>query len=240
MSKKLKAQVIFDSNPTFTRSQMIAAFIEQLNMTQACASTYYSNCKKPSQNVDHKFQASTTKSLQPSSNKVVEGWMQRAIAKHNDVCRLAEQLFNVDLSSVDVLFDLKSKCAGMACRRGTRYFIRYNPQAMQDQNSDHGLNATIPHEIAHIVCMINPKLGYKHDLGWKMVCVKLGGSGARCHNLTLTNGKKTTKYFYNVDGVDVEIGPKYHEKIQMGSTSITLRSNKSTIFAHHFVSKVEK
>ena len=244
MSKKDQAQKIYDHyNRTMSRSDIIAMFISTIGMTQACANTYYANCKKAStNNVDHNFQAKTTIQVEKSSTKVVEDWMQIAIDKHNSVCRLAERVYGVDLSKVNVTFDLKGKSAGRAGVRGNffdrKYYIQYNPQAMQ-HDSNHGINNTIPHEIAHIVCFMNPKLGRNHDFGWKTVCERLGGNGERCHDLTLTNGKKTTKYLYNVEGVDIRIGAKVHNKIQNGCTTYRLKANKATVLHHHFVSKIE-
>jgi predicted SprT family Zn-dependent metalloprotease len=43
---------------------------------------------------------------------------------------------------------------------------------------DHRLLAddTIPHEVAHLICFHNPRLGQDHDQGWKEICRDLGGN----------------------------------------------------------------
>lgn len=56
--------------------------------------------------------------------------------------------------------------------------LRINKSAME-QNLDRVLNDVIPHEIAHVVCMLRPQHGHSHnhDDGWKAVAKRLGGTG---------------------------------------------------------------
>jgi SprT-like family. len=56
--------------------------------------------------------------------------------------------------------------------------VRINKSAVE-QNLERVLDDVIPHELAHIVCMLRPQYGHSHnhDAGWQAVCKRLGGSG---------------------------------------------------------------
>ena len=79
------------------------------------------------------------------------------------------------------------------------------------------MDDVIPHEIAHIVCMIKPYLGFGHDDGWQEVCKRLGGTGAA----TLGDGdftrlRRTTYFIYEVNGERFKLPRKEHNEIQEG------------------------
>lgn len=141
---------------------------------------------------------------------------QQIIEKCRQVMALAEQLFNVDMQGVDIRFDLKGRAAGMACRRGGHYYMRFNHDMLTREAFEHVLNNTVPHEVAHIVCFKNPNLGRNHDYGWARVCRQLGGTGDRTHSEEVVYGKGYT-YEYTTDrGHKVRVGDNHHKKIQMG------------------------
>ena len=102
-------------------------------------------------------------------------------AKCAEVFAKAAGMYGSDFSNVEIRFDLKGRCAGTASRRNGRYVLRFNHDMLSREAFDHVLNDTVPHEIAHLVCFMNPMLGRNHNHGWAHVCMRLGGSGARCH-----------------------------------------------------------
>ena len=138
-------------------------------------------------------------------------------AKCKEVFAKAKSLWpDMQFDNVAVRFDLKGRAAGMACRRVNSYSVRFNADMMTRDAFDHVLNNTVPHEIAHIVCMMNPRLGRNHDAGWTRVCRLLGGNGQRCHTEEVVYGKGNT-YEYTTDcGHRVRVSSVIHGKIQRG------------------------
>ena len=141
---------------------------------------------------------------------------QQVIEKTKACFDKVKELYGLDLSRVHVRFDLKGRSAGQACRRGMQYAIRYNHDMLTREAFDHLLNATVPHEVAHIVCFMNRALGADHNSGWERVCIALGGTGATRHKEEVVYGKGHT-YEYTTDrGNKVRVGDKYHKDIQAG------------------------
>lgn len=141
---------------------------------------------------------------------------QQIIDKCKEVFAKATELYGLDMGRVGIRFDLRGRAAGMACRRGAQYYMRFNRDMLTREAFDHVLNDTVPHEIAHIVCFMNPALGSNHNSGWERVCVALGGNGARCHKEDVVHGKGYT-YEYTTDrGHTVRIGDKHHAHVQRG------------------------
>ena len=141
---------------------------------------------------------------------------QQVIDKTKACFDKAKELYGLDLSRVHVRFDLKGRAAGVAMHRGGMYAIRYNRDMLTRDAFDHLLNATVPHEVAHIVCFMNRSLGADHNSGWERVCKALGGTGATRHKEEVVYGKGHT-YEYTTDrGNKVRVGDKYHKDIQQG------------------------
>ena len=142
---------------------------------------------------------------------------QQQVAENTKACfDKAKELYGLDLSRVHIRFDLKGRAAGQACRRGSQYAIRYNHDMLTREAFDHVLNNTVPHEVAHIVCFMDPRLGSDHNSGWERVCKALGGTGATRHKEEVVYGKGCT-YEYTTDrGNKVRVGDKYHKDIQAG------------------------
>lgn len=140
------------------------------------------------------------------------------------VMTLAEELYGVDMSEVDVLATLKSDCsagrAGYMFNRTTQerfsFYVNFNPIAIRDC-FETMFSEAIPHEIAHTVCQMRPDLGNDHDAGWKRVCIALGGTGGRCMSDTWEKIRKKNVYTYRVsNGDELEISAVRHSKIQKG------------------------
>ena len=150
---------------------------------------------------------------------------QQIIARCKEVIAKAEQLYNVDLSTLRITFDLRGRAAGMASARRdyrtralTDFMVRFNHDMLTRDAFTHVLEDTVPHEIAHIVCFANPTLGRNHDHGWARVCRALGGNGERCHSEDVVYGKGNT-YEYTTDaGHKVRMSQKLHNNVQQGRT----------------------
>jgi predicted SprT family Zn-dependent metalloprotease len=143
-----------------------------------------------------------------------------------DCIKKAETVLGVKMPNVKITFDLKGRCAGMAgmARRTPSgfeigFFIRYNAKFIEvgGKTAEHLLLDTVPHEVAHIVCMANPKLGNGHNAGWKRVCLALGGNGQRCYSendapeaVAINN-----PFVYTTDlGFEVKVSKIMHRRIQ--------------------------
>jgi SprT protein len=140
-------------------------------------------------------------------------------AKCKEVIALAMQRYGVDLARVVVKFDLRGRAAGMAMGRQGTYTVRFNhdmiargdEKVLRDMIED-----TVPHEFAHIVCFMRRNLGSNHDAGWRQVCIALGGSGGRTHEMEVVYGKGLT-YEYTTDaGHRVRVGDRHHAYVQSG------------------------
>ena len=148
--------------------------------------------------------------------------VRNCIEKANEVFGV-----NIDVNAVDIRLDIKGRCAGQAIRKGKALSLRFNPEAIVEFN-DQMTNDTIPHEVAHLVCYVNPRLGRNHDGGWKSVCRRLGGDDSRTHDMTLTAGRDIYRYEYNVNGEIILAGPKHHKKIQSVDALLSTFRVKST------------
>jgi predicted SprT family Zn-dependent metalloprotease len=138
------------------------------------------------------------------------------IAKVKACVEKGNELYGITLPKLDVRFDLRGRAAGMACRRGSQYYIRFNRDMLTRDAWEHIINNTVPHEVAHSFCFMNPALGSGHNSGWERVCEALGGNGTRCHKEEVVYGKGYT-YEYTTDrGHTVRVGDKYHAHVQRG------------------------
>ncbi len=143
------------------------------------------------------------------------------IKKFTDACHAkleeAKEKFGFD-KPVNLRFDIRGRKAGTASRdsRGN-YLMRFNPEGIV-KHYDEMLN-TIAHEVAHLVCFWNPRLGKDHDYGWQRVALELGCTGDRCHTMNLTPARapKPLEYSYRcTNGKIVEIGERHHQALQSG------------------------
>ena len=148
----------------------------------------------------------------------------------------AVDLFNLnfDAEAVKITFNVRGGVSGRATRRGNRYFLDFNREAIEKYFDDM-VTETIPHEVAHIVCFARPELGKGHDAGWTRVTRRLGGAAARTHNYDLSPGKVIRRFVYIISAQDViTIGPKHHKAIQTGARVFQSAKTRERIQPHHF------
>jgi predicted SprT family Zn-dependent metalloprotease len=148
-----------------------------------------------------------------------EAAMVQVIKKCHEVMDKANSLYGIDLKSkVDIRFDLTGSYAGFAGINKGQIYLRFNVDMLVGKSFNFILNDTVPHEIAHLMCFINPKLGGNHDRGWKSVCINLGGNGQRCHTEPVLASKTQTKFVYtSTNGLKVPVTAKVHDRIQLNS-----------------------
>ena len=150
------------------------------------------------------------------------------LAKVAELTQLANIRYNMQLPKVAVHFDLHGRAAGMACHKWGAYIMRFNVGMMEGDGWDHLINDTVPHELAHIVCFVNPRLGRAHDLGWKSVCVTLGGNGKRCHDEAVVYAKGRTYAYTSSTGHVIHLSEQRHSRVQRGG-NLCYRGGKGTV-----------
>lgn len=125
---------------------------------------------------------------------------------------------------------LQDSPAGLASmdRETGKVTVFLNAKAIEEDEA-RVMDDVIPHEIAHIVCMIKPYLGFGHDDGWQEVCKRLGGTGAA----TLGDGdftrlRRTTYFIYEVNGERFKLPRGDHNLIQgtEGTCDVIMGSGK--------------
>ena len=144
-----------------------------------------------------------------------------------EVIALGEQKFGVKLPHVQIRFDLRGQCAGVAghVRRidGNYYYVRFNIQHIQlgGKTYEHLLQETTCHELAHSFCQAFPKLGSNHDAGWKRVCIALGGNGSTRYSeedAPEAVAAQRPYVYITTSGNEVRVTKVIHTKIQLGNT----------------------
>ena len=116
---------------------------------------------------------------------------------------------------INLQFDLRGRAAGMAGYQLGRYFIRFNTDMMQNQSWQNLFNDTVPHELAHVICMSNGS-DHGHGLFWRRTCQWLGGSGKTCHTEKTVYAKGKTYAYKIANGTEVHLSAARHRRVQMG------------------------
>ena len=139
-----------------------------------------------------------------------------------EVLDKAISIFGIAIPPVRVEFFFKGKSHGSAGRRKDgSYYVKLNLLAAQADMNEM-MDDTIPHEVAHIVCFVNPMLGRNHDRGWQRVCMKLGGNPSRvCKNsvanAAIVPARVVSKYQYRATcGTVLTVTAHMHGKIMRG------------------------
>lgn len=139
-------------------------------------------------------------------------------AKCQALLAKAATLVGKEMPDVQIRFDLRGRCAGIAGRKGgfnPVYYVRFNVDMMTNQSWDHLINDTVPHEIAHIVCFVDGS-DRGHGSAWRRMCIALGGTGQTRHSEEVVYAKGQTYVYTTSTGHRVNVSQTIHRKIQMG------------------------
>lgn len=103
-----------------------------------------------------------------------------------DWLRRAERLFELEHRPIPVLFDLRGRVAGMYRVARRERQIRYNPSIFA-RHFEHGLQTTVPHEVAHYLTDRLYGLAHirPHGREWRAVMLALGVTPRATCNLDL-------------------------------------------------------
>lgn len=155
-----------------------------------------------------------------------------------DKClNLAKELYGFDMP-VKSIFRNTGRAGGKAQRRWNEYSVIFNTQLLADQTIEEVINEVVPHEIAHLVCFWNPSLGNNHDRGWQRVCIALGGSGKRTHDMPVKKARRTKKAIYQINGQEMQVGVTQHKRIQTRERRYRVAACGTAIEPSHFTGKI--
>lgn len=152
--------------------------------------------------------------------------------KTNEVLANAKALYGVDIKPT-VSYNLRGRVAGWAgckfcamTRKAKDFTLRFNRELIQGNHFEDIRDETVAHEVAHLVCFARPELGRKHDMGWRRVCLALGGNGKTRHDYDVIV-KGRWDYLTNL-GHKVSITKRYHDHVQRGGV-LNFKRGKGTI-----------
>lgn len=162
----------------------------------------------------------------------------RIIAKHDEVMRKARELFPAFRHAPEcrVYFYETGRAAGKA---HSDMRCGYNAHVFA-QDMERFLNDTVPHEVAHIVCLYT-RTDMGHGATWKRVCRMLGGNAQRCyagegiqHKMVRTR----KRYEYRATcGTLTMVSDVLHGKIQRGARGYFLANTKGRILPEGFTGR---
>lgn len=122
--------------------------------------------------------------------------------------------YNVPVTKIDVRFDIRGLCAGMASSAG---YVRFN-MFIAENNLSEFMNDTVPHEVAHMVAYgVSRRTGKRlqpHGYEWQAICRKLGGNAKRCHSFQVEEKVKPHRYVCLKCGKVHDVSPRKSNSIQ--------------------------
>jgi len=127
--------------------------------------------------------------------------------------RMVWNLFGLNLSHTEVVFEKRGKSTGGTCRGSWK--IDYNLDWAR-ANLQGFLTEVVPHEIAHAV---NHEMnGEGHDRQWKYIMRRMGVKPTRCVHSDMEgvkSARKTRRFRYVMPcGCDFTVGKKVHNQLQ--------------------------
>jgi SprT protein len=138
----------------------------------------------------------------------------------------AETLFELEHRPVPVSFDLRGRAAGMYRVRRNQAVIRYNPYIFS-RYFNHGLQATVPHEVAH--CITDRIFGLAnvrpHGKEWQTVMRALGAEPRASMHLDLAGIplRLQRRFAYQCDCTVHQLSSCRHNKIAAGKARYLCR-----------------
>lgn len=136
-----------------------------------------------------------------------------------------------------VIKEIKSyRALGRAGKKDGIWTIWVNFKAIEALGFEHYSKTTVPHEVAHIVCMFS-NLDNGHGWKWRSVARHLGDTGNSCANKDESEAfraatadmkrKPVYRYIYQrLDGREVKFTSHNHKKLQKDPTLLALNKLK--------------
>lgn len=149
---------------------------------------------------------------------------------------------NITAAEIPIKYYKNGKSAGFAgwneCKLTGKkdFYLRFN---MFNISNDYErmMSEVIPHEVAHIVCMVRPIYGKDHNAGWVRICKALGGNGKRTHDMEVERARPVRKrvvHVYKINGEEFVVGPIIHKKIQARKAKYLTKKGRYPILPEHY------
>lgn len=131
----------------------------------------------------------------------------------------AERLFDLRHEPIPVLFDLAGRAAGMYRVRRREAVIRYNPHIFA-RHFEHGLQTTVPHEVAHYITdrLYGLARVAPHGREWRGVMQALGAPAQASCRLDLAGVpmRRQRRYAYSCACRRHELSACRHNRVGSG------------------------
>ena len=173
-------------------------------------------------NYNHRMQASSVH-IQPI-NRLQQ---QEVIERTRHYIYRARELFSLDFPLIEVLFDLKGRCAGMFRVKNGVKQIRYNAYLFAKYFNDN-LENTVPHEVAHYIAyeVYGQRRIRPHGPEWNALMQAFHANPSRTCNYDL-NGipqRKQRRYLYLCQCTDMhQLSNRRHQRAITGQASYMCR-----------------
>jgi SprT protein len=165
----------------------------------------------------------------------IDALQQQQVRQATLAClRRAENLFRLGHQPVPVLFDLTGRAAGMYRVRRRQAVIRYNPYIFA-RDFDHGLQTTVPHEVAHYITDRLYGLAHvrPHGREWRAVMQALGAPARATCSLDLSGLplRRQRRFAYSCACTTHQLSSCRHNRVTAGRARYYCRSCGSELVA---------
>ena len=130
----------------------------------------------------------------------------------------ANQLMKLELSDIDIVFDLKGKASGMFVVKPSQIYIRYNEIVFSQYFEDAAVN-TVAHEVAHYVVfsIFGGRKVKPHGREWKhvMSLFKLKPEVTSRYDVSCLPLKRQKRFSYICGCMTHQLSTTRHNKIQL-------------------------
>lgn len=170
---------------------------------------------------------------------------QRAIEQRAfDLIQEGNNIWKTGVVVEYIKWNRAGRAAGMAgIDKDGKYYLVFSKE-LAEREFDTIMKDTVPHEVAHLITFYMNRQGRSKDRGhgvvWRRVCLSLGGTGKRCHNMEVTPMRNRRKYRYEYrmpSGITLMVGPKYHNQIQLNNRPLHVRSTGERVAAYCYTGK---
>lgn len=145
---------------------------------------------------------------------------QRVCATTLEYLQRAERLYELGHRPIPVSFDLHGRAAGMYRVVRRRTIIRYNPYIFS-RYFEHGLRATVPHEVAHYITdrLYGLANVLPHGKEWQSVMRALGAEPRASARLDLTGIplRRQRRFTYRCDCTAHQLSSCRHNRVTNGT-----------------------
>ncbi len=153
--------------------------------------------------------------------KAIGGSQQLQVSTATLEClQRAEALYDLGHRPIPVSFDLRGRAAGMYRVRCRQPLIRYNPYIFA-RYFEHGLQATVPHEVAHYITdrLYGLDKVRPHGEEWQSVMRALGAEPRASVRLDLSGMplRRQQRFAYRCDCTVYQLSTCRHNRIIKGA-----------------------